>query len=63
VSLLRRVVEDGAEEITISYILRGGTALFKRSVVGEDIPVREVIEMLGLEQGMLMEIRELLLSL
>jgi hypothetical protein len=37
--------------------------LFKRSVVGEDIPVREVIEMLGLEQGMLMEIRELLLSL
>lgn len=63
VSLLRKVVEDGAEEITISYRLRGGTALFKRSVVGEDIPVREVIEMLGLEQGILMEIRELLLSL
>ena len=32
-------------------------------IVGEDIPVREVIEMLGLEQGLLMEIRELLLSL
>lgn len=53
ISLLRRIAEGGVE-LTVSYRLRIGTPLFKRTLKGEDIPLKELLrEMTAVEDMVL----------
>lgn len=62
-ALLRRVLEGDAEDISLSLTFRGGTALFRRTVEVEDIPLCDAVEMFALPEDLLLDIKEYLGSL
>lgn len=55
-SILRKVITKDMEDITISYEVRGGTMLFRRTLRGEDVVLRDVIESLGISERVLTQL-------
>ncbi|MBO5833056.1 MAG: hypothetical protein J6Q95_07160 [Alistipes sp.] len=47
--LLRKALDGSGEGITISYELRGGTLLFRRTIAQKDITLRDVATLLGMD--------------
>lgn len=55
-SILRKVITKDMEDITISYEVRGGTMLFRRTLRGEDVVLRDVVESLGISERVLTQL-------
>ena len=55
-SILRKVITKDMEDITISYEVRGGTMLFRRTLRGEDVVLRDVVESLGISEMVLTQL-------
>lgn len=55
-SILRKVITKDMEDITISYEVRGGTMLFRRTLRGEDVVLRDVVESLGISERVLIQL-------
>ena len=55
-SILRKVITKDMEDITISYEVRGGTMLFRRTLRGEDVVLRDVVESLGISEKVLTQL-------
>jgi hypothetical protein len=55
-SILRNVITKDMEDITISYEVRGGTMLFRRTLRGEDVVLRDVVESLGISERVLTQL-------
>ena len=55
-SILRKVITKDMEDITISYEVRGGTMLFRRTLRGEDVMLRDVVESLGISEMVLTQL-------
>lgn len=55
-ALLRAIVEDRTEDITIAYRLRGGTMLFRRTIERGEVSIRELIDEMGLARDILSEL-------
>lgn len=55
-SLLRRVVTRDIDDITISYEVRGGTMLFRRTLKAEDVGLRDVVERFGITEKVMTEL-------
>ena len=55
-SILRKVITKDMEDITISYEVRGGTMLFRRTLRGEDGVLRDVVESLGISEMVLTQL-------
>lgn len=55
-SILRKVITKDMEDITISYDVRGGTMLFRRTLRGEDVVLRDVVESLGISERVLTQL-------
>lgn len=59
-SILRRVAEGDSDDITISYNMRGGTRLMKRSLRGEDIAISEFLDTFAIPQSVIAHVEELI---
>lgn len=55
-SILRKVITKDMEDITISYEVRGGTMLFRRTLRGDDVVLRDVVESLGISERVLTQL-------
>lgn len=55
-SILRKVITKDMEDITISYEVRGGTMLFRRTLRGEDVVLMDVVESLGISERVLTQL-------
>lgn len=55
-SILRKVITKDMGDITISYEVRGGTMLFRRTLRGEDVVLRDVVESLGISERVLTQL-------
>jgi hypothetical protein len=46
--------------VTLSYEVRGGTMLFRRTLKEEDIALRDIIQRLGIEERVIAELEQLI---
>ena len=58
-SILRRIAEGDSEGITITYRLRGGTRLIRRSLRGDDIAISEFFDMFAVPKSAILRAEEL----
>lgn len=59
-ALLRRIVEGEDENITLSYIVRGGTRLLRNWFVGEDVSIGELMSSLDGSGDMVLDLQRLI---
>ena len=59
-AIIRRVVNGDTTDVTLTYRLRGGTPLYRRTFRGEDIPISEIFDTLAIQNGILSRLEELL---
>jgi hypothetical protein len=60
VSLVRRAINRDMGDVTLSYEVRGGTMLFRRTLKEEDIALRDIIQRLGIEERVIAELEQLI---
>lgn len=58
-SILRRITEGDSNDIAITYRLRGGTRLIRRSFRGEDIAISEIFDMFAIPKSAILRAEEL----
>lgn len=58
-NILRRIAEGNSDNVAITYRLRGGTRLIKRSFHGEDIAISEIFDMFAIPKSAILRAEEL----
>lgn len=59
-SLVRRAINRDMGDVTLSYEVRGGTMLFRRTLKEEDVALRDIIQRLGITERVITELEQLL---
>lgn len=58
-SILRRIATNDNEEITLSYRIRGGTWLIRKTFCREDIAISEIFNTFAISEAAIAELSEL----